>query len=126
MRTALATLVLAGCFQSPPAPPDDVEAQRGACTALEGVQFESLTEQECGLTPDGVARCHWHITLDSADRTRSRVEWRYSDVIESGAVTCDGPDVQWLEGPRAPGVAGRYDAASGQLTWNGVVYIHGS
>ena len=126
MRTRWAfPLLLTACFVSRSAPSDDVVVQRGACSAFEGVTFESLDKHECGQTPDGTALCHWHITLDAYDKSRSSFQWHYSDVAESGTVRCDGNQVQFVDGGRS-GTAGIYDAATGELTWDGVVYIHGS
>lgn len=102
---------------------EDIDTQRGACSAFEGIRFESLTKQECGLTPDGTASCHWHVTLDLFDKSRSTYEWQYSDVVESGAVSCTGRQIDVVEGPRGAGSIGVYDDASGELTWNGIVYI---
>lgn len=126
----VAPLLLAACFTTKSTAPgediEDIDMQRGACTAFEGVTFESLAKHECGLTPDGVARCHWHVTLESLDPMRSGYVWSYSDVMESGTVRCTGRAIELVEAPRGSGPIGTYDDVTGELTWDDIVYVRGS
>lgn len=125
-------LLLPACFTTtsdrppPEVPDEDVAEQKGACTALEGKRFESLDEHECGLTPDGVATCHWQITIEAREPTSSDFQWHYSDVVESGTIRCDGTAIELLQGAHMPGPIGVYDPAKAELRWDALVYIHGS
>jgi hypothetical protein len=96
--------------------PATVEQQNGACIALEGRTFASLNELECGLTPDGVGRCHWQISFATRDKTASDFAWSHSDVGESGRVECHGETVA------ATTYAGAFDPATQLLTWAGEAY----
>ena len=121
-RWMLAAL-LVGCAADSPKDPEDpvvVDAQDGACTALEGRRFASVEEHECGLTPDGVALCTWHIELSALDPQRSNFMWQHSDVGESGSVRCTGRQLS-TDGI-GPVYTGSYDPGSAVLTWNGLPY----
>jgi hypothetical protein len=122
-RWMLAFLV-AGCTANttPPDPTDtdDVDRQDGACTALEGRRFESVEEHECGLTPDGVALCHWHLELSALDPQRSGFTWQHSDVGESGSVRCTGRRLS-TDGI-GPVYTGEYDPATQRMIWDDLPY----
>jgi hypothetical protein len=115
---------LTGCLDS--LPPEDPGQQqqpiaRGACTQLEGMTFRSLSEGECGLTPDGVATCTWHIKFDTYDgSTKTRFTWSHSDVGESGLVTCDGGTLKTVDSTFT--YQGTFDEQSLGLTWDGAAY----
>lgn len=116
--------LLAGCAaDSAPNDPTDaaaVDGQDGACAALEGRSFSSVDELECGLTPDGVARCHWTLAISALDAQRSNFMWRYSDVGESGAIRCTGRHLS-TDGFGATHT-GDYDPATRQLVWEQIPY----
>jgi hypothetical protein len=116
-------LLLAGCGTDSPADPEDpgdVDAQSGACTAFEGRRFESVEQHECGLTPDGVAMCHWQLELSALDSMRSRFMWQHSDVGESGSVRCTGRQLS-TDGI-GPVYTGAYDPQARRLTWDNLPY----
>lgn len=128
MRTrtlpALAALaVAAACGTDAPPGGDDpalVDGQDGACTALEGRQFQSVEQHECGRTPDGVAMCHWQLAFMPTDPQRSSFTWMHSDVGESGSVRCTGR--QLSTSGIGPVYTGTYDPASRRLTWVNLAY----
>jgi hypothetical protein len=113
-------LLLAGCAADPAEDPALIDGQNGACTALEGRTFSSVEQHECGLTPDGVALCHWQITFSAIDPQRSMFTWRHSDVGESGAVRCTGRQLSTDGIGRV--YTGAYDPGAGVLTWDGLPY----
>ncbi|MBL9014536.1 MAG: hypothetical protein JNL83_10190 [Myxococcales bacterium] len=121
-------LALAGCIDDLPPEepgPHDITTPiaKGACTMLEGVEFKSVNQGECGLTPDGVAMCTWHIRFESYDgSTRSRFTWSHSDVGESGFVTCDGTTLV-AEGAGATPYSGTFDPNTFDLVWDGGAYV---
>jgi hypothetical protein len=118
----LALAAAAGCSSSSggahDAGGDGRDANANACAALAGHTFSSVAEMECGLTPDGAASCHWTIRF-ATDGTYS---WSYSDVGQSGTYACSGASVMGTR-TGSPAVSGSYDAQTGQLTWDGVVYV---
>jgi hypothetical protein len=122
-RWMLASL-LVSCTTNPslndPTNADDVDEQNGACTALEGQRLKSIEEHECGLTPDGVALCYWHLELSALDPQRSGFTWQHSDVGESGAVRCTGRRLS-TDGI-GPVYAGEYDPATQRLIWDALPY----
>jgi len=99
--------------------PSTVEQQNGACIDLEGRTFASLNELECGLSPDGVSRCHWQLSFAVRDTTASDFAWSYSDVAESGRVECHG---QTLSATASLHHSGSYDPVTQILTWDGELY----
>lgn len=100
--------------------PSTVEQQNGACIDLEGRTFSSVNELECGLTPDGAARCHWQLAFAIRDGQASDFAWSYSDVGESGRVECHG---HALSATASRKITGSYDPATQMLTWDGQVYV---
>ena len=98
-----------------------VADQHGACFVLEGRTFVSLDELECGLTPNGPALCHWQVMFKTFTPDDSLFQWSHSDVGESGAVTCEGADLQ-LRGNTTSLTVGVFDATAQLLTWHEVVY----
>jgi hypothetical protein len=119
-------LALPGCIDDLPPEephPNTMPAAKGACTLLENVEFKSVNQGECGLTPDGVAMCTWHIRFESYDgSTRSRFTWAHSDVGESGLVTCDGNTLV-AEGAGATPYTGTFDPNTLDLVWDGAAYV---
>lgn len=120
-------LAFAGCIADlppeDPGPSTATPTAKGACTMLEGVQFKSVNQGECGLTPDGVALCTWHIQFESYDgSTRSRFTWSHSDVGESGFVTCDGNKLV-AEGAGSTPYTGTFDPDTLDLVWDGGAYV---
>jgi hypothetical protein len=119
MRAAwISAVLLTGCVSELPPEDPNVVAKRGACADLEGTTFRSVQPGECGLTPDGVATCHWHITFASHDETMSRFTWGHSDVGEQGFVSCDGDSIRSDE---TTAYEGHVDANL-DLMWDGVAY----
>jgi len=119
MRAAwFSAVLLMGCVDELPREDPNTVAKRGACSDLEGTTFRSVQPGECGLTPDGVATCHWNITFAAHDATMSRYTWGHSDVGESGFVTCDGDTVRSDE---ATSYEGHVDA-NFDLMWDGRAY----
>ncbi|HEU0031751.1 MAG TPA: hypothetical protein VFQ53_14035 [Kofleriaceae bacterium] len=96
-----------------------VEQQNGACIALEGTTFASVSELECGLTPDGVSKCHWQIAFASRDPSASEFTWFYSDVGEAGKVECHGTS---LVATSSRTLSGSFDADSQRLVFDGQLY----
>jgi hypothetical protein len=94
---------------------DAVDTDLDACSAISGRTFASVEELECGLGPNGVALCHWHLTL-SADGSWT---WQHSDYGESGTWTCaDGV----VSGSGLSNYTGTYDLGTGTLSWDGHDY----
>ncbi len=124
MRALWITLVASfagGCLDEIPPEDPTMVASRGACTALEGLQFHSLQPGECGLTPDGVGSCTWHITFEAYDgSTKSRFTWSHSDVGESGYVTCDGSAIHSVDSTF--GYQGSFNDAQLDLIWDDRAY----
>ena len=114
----LSAVLLAGCMDELPHEDPSIVANTGACTDLEGLTFRSVAPGECGLTPDGVATCHWHITFAAQDDIRSRFTWGHSDVGEQGFVTCQGDT---LTSDESTSYEGQVDANL-DLMWDGVAY----
>jgi hypothetical protein len=115
----LVTIVLAaacGGMQDP----STVEQQQGACIELEGRRFESLSELECGLGPNGIHLCRWSVSFATRDDTSSTFQWSHSDVGESGQVECNGTAITSVRTSRQ--VSGAYDPISGRLYWQGESY----
>jgi hypothetical protein len=92
----------------------------GACP-VDGKSFFSRDEMECGLNDSdaGVALCFWRVSF-LADGTFT---WTYSDTGATGTYTCNGAVVTGERAFGAGTIVGSYDAASGQLTWAGAVYL---
>ena len=120
MRAAwFSAVLLMGCVDELPPEDPNVVAKRGACTDLEGTTFRSVAPGECGLTPDGVATCHWHITFAAHDATVSRYTWGHSDVGEQGFVSCDGDTIRSDD---TTAYEGHVDANL-DLMWDGRAYL---
>ena len=90
----------------------------GACPALEGKQFTSTSEHECGLGPTGPSACPWHATFSYGDGTTSRLQWAHSDVEESLRVTCYDTAIT----SAMPAYAGTFDPVTNTLVWDGFDY----
>jgi len=102
--------------------PSTVEQQEGACVALEGRRFESVTDLECGHTPNGEALCKWRLQFSSQDDQSSAFQWSYSDVGESGQIECDGAAITSVTAsPRQ--ITGSFDAVSQKLVWEDNTYV---
>ncbi len=95
-------------------------AQNGRCSVLETRQFASLDQRECGIAPGAIALCAWAVQFTSRDAGTSNFAWRYSDVGESGDVTCVGDLVHVTTGGRT--FDATYDPVTQQLTWDNVTY----
>ena len=85
------------------------------CFFTEPATFSSVKELECGLGPDGPAYCHWSVRFEGRE-----FQWHHSDYVEVGSYTCEGDVVTGSSGPNV--YTGTWDAATGLLTWEGVVY----
>ena len=119
MRLALLGMMLVGACGSNASETDAPSAGARRCEMLEGIQFASLEQRECGLGPNGPELCTWHITFSARDASTSEFDWSHSDVGESGFVTCDGTAV---EDPMSHAQRGTYDPAKRQLVWEDVTY----
>ena len=118
-------LALALAALLPACSSDDPSAQggsEGACVNLEGKTFRSLDELECGLSPDGVAKCKWSITFKAKSATESSFDWSKSDYGEYGPCHCEANTVTGTSEGFKMTYTGTYDEASGGLTWDGVKY----
>ncbi|MDQ3365186.1 MAG: hypothetical protein M3680_07145 [Myxococcota bacterium] len=121
--TLLASVVaggLAGGCTGGMVDPSTVEQQEGACVALEGRRFETVSELECGRTPAGVALCKWSLDFAMRDDAASTFQWSYSDVAEAGHIECYGATITSLAGSRS--VTATFDPASQKLFWEGQTY----
>lgn len=118
-RLPLVLLALGACTGMQD--PSTVEQADGACFELEGRTFASVDELECGLTPDGVARCHWSVTFTARDTQSTDFLWSYSDVGEAGSVSCLGDVLTATTGART--VHATYDPAAQTLSWAGQTYV---
>jgi hypothetical protein len=104
-----------GAADAPPAP-------AGACSALEGKTFTSVTEGECGLGPSGPVTCHWSITFKARDGKSSTYAWQHSDVGESNMATCDGLHVTGMTSFAGRTYSGSYDPSTMKLVWENLDY----
>ena len=121
MRALWVTVLLAGYMDGLPTEAPGV-ARAGACTALDGLTFQSVQQGECGLGPDGPTACAWHLKFVAADATHSTFVWSHSDVEESGSVACNGGTVETLGSPPAFRYSGTFDDAKLDLTWDARAY----
>ena len=96
MRAPWVVVLLAGCMDGLPAEGPQAVPHTAACTALEGLSFQSVQPGECGLGPDGPTSCAWQLRFRAADATRSLFTWSHSDVEETGYVACTGGAIQTL------------------------------
>ncbi len=88
------------------------------CSDIDGRSFLSKDELECGLTPTGVGGCHWKLRFEGG-----KFHWDYSDISESGDYTCEDGALTGKSPTFDRTYEGRYDDASGELTWDGVLYV---
>lgn len=109
-------LVVAGCVEhgSTPAVPHE------ACTALEGASWQSVTQGECGLGPNGPVFCTWELTFSTDTLDTSRFDWAHSDVGQSGTVHCR--DNAIISADAAAMTMGTFDLAANTVTWVDVTY----
>jgi hypothetical protein len=91
-----------------------------ACILIADTTFVSVNQMECGLGPDGVVtRCNWRVAF-----TASAYTWSHSDVVESGAYSCDGATIIATRAAASTTpLLGRLDPQTGQLTWDGATYV---
>ncbi len=89
----------------------------GACAAVAGAVFASVTKGECGRCPTGQdCSCTWHLTFSGTDSW----SWQHSDYGESGTYACTGLDLTGTSGLST--YAASYAPRCDELTWAGVVY----
>jgi hypothetical protein len=119
LRVSVCTLVTLVACTGGMQDPATVEQQNGACEALEGRTFSSVNELECGLTPDGISRCHWQLVFATRDTLASEFAWSYSDLTENGRAECHG---QAITATASRKVTASFDAATQMLVWDGEVY----
>jgi len=117
LRLPLLLLALAGCTTGL----DESSVEQGACVAIEGHTFSSVDELECGRTPDGPAHCRWQVTIDIGDAASSEFTWFYSDVAETGSLTCVGDGITAATPSRMIPVT--FDRANQRLEWAGETYV---
>jgi len=86
-----------------------------ACGEVDGSEFASLTQGECGLGPDGVALCAWTISFSDGG-----FMWQHSDYGVSGSYECSGGAITGHGYNQT--YSGHYDRSSDILTWEGVEY----
>jgi hypothetical protein len=105
--------------------PSTVEQQEGACIALEGRRFESVTELECGRSPEGVGLCKWQLQFATRDDASSAFNWQSqisADVGEAGHIECDGATITSVRSsPRQ--IDASFDAATQKLVWEDQTYV---
>ncbi len=106
---------VAGCVEHGSSP----EAH-GACTALEGASWQSVTQLECGLGPNGPELCNWHLTFSTETLDASRFDWAHSDVEQSGTVSCQDHTIVSTNGDAT--LTGTFDPAANTVTWVDVMY----
>jgi hypothetical protein len=112
------SILLLGCAADPRVPAAS-SPTASRCSALEGKTFASLSDGECGLGPDGVVLCTWHVKFEPNDAASTHFVWQHSDYGIEGDVSCE--DAAIIE--VATGTArGTYDAATGQLVWDLTTY----
>jgi len=116
-RATLLVLLVSGCTTGL----DESTVEQGACVMLEGRTFSSMNELECGLTPSGPATCHWQVTIDIGDTGSSEFTWYYSDVGESGMLTCVDNVITATTASQVIPVG--FDPVSQQLEWAGETYV---
>ena len=80
--------------------------------------FLSVTEQECGITPDGAAQCRWRLTFQT-----SVFVWQHSDVGEAGFFICSGGAITAQFGTAGRTIMAAYDPASQTVIWEGLTYV---
>ena len=118
MRLRLASfLTMVACTAGTDIPLDTGTGPGRDCgTGLWGESFASIEELECGLGPDGPVLCHWTLTFGEAT-----YDWSYSDVSDSGTVTCEDND---LVGTSTSGAThqGTFHRSTARVTWDGVSY----
>ena len=115
----LAFLPLLACTGAP-IPVDSGPVGRECGEGLWGESFTAMEDRECGLGPDGPVMCRW--TLTFGDETYT---WSYSDIGESGTVTCvDGA----LSGTSAGGAprSGAFHRTTARVNWEGLTYERSS
>ncbi|MES2640918.1 MAG: hypothetical protein V4850_15620 [Myxococcota bacterium] len=117
MRVAILPLLLAACTSGglvvDTGAPD---GGRDCGSGLWGETFSSLEELECGLGESGPVMCHWTLTFGEGTYA-----WSYSDIGESGTVTCDENDLVATSSGGATH-EGTFHRTTGRVTWEGVVY----
>jgi hypothetical protein len=126
MRAAWVLAVLLGGCMTGEIPHEDptVATRTEPCAALEGLTFRSVTQDECGLGPDGPALCNWSLTFRADSDTRSRYDWSHSDVGEGGWVTCDGNVIETVPNDPVhdPLYEGMFDPSNLDLIWDERAY----
>jgi hypothetical protein len=118
-KIARVLLLLAACGGSNDHPKPDAAMQFSRCAALEGTNFASVAEHECGLGPNGPVMCTWHIAFSARSASESNFDWSHSDVGETGVAICDGNDVFDVKTLTHRGL---YDAATKHLVWDSLDY----
>ncbi|MDP2312762.1 MAG: hypothetical protein Q8P41_07640 [Pseudomonadota bacterium] len=115
-RLALIAL-LAGCT-SGDAPADTAPGfeARDCGAILWDETFRSIDELECGLGPDGPVLCHWTLAFGTGTYT-----WDYSDISESGTVTCADNELTGASSGGTPR-QGTVHRTTNRVTWEGVAY----
>ncbi|HSD89210.1 MAG TPA: hypothetical protein VLB44_16895 [Kofleriaceae bacterium] len=86
-----------------------------SCGEVDGSEFVSRTQGECGLGPDGVVLCDWSISFGDG-----QFMWQHSDYGVSGSYECNGGEITGHGFNQT--YSGRYDRSSDILTWEGVEY----
>jgi hypothetical protein len=120
VRLLLVPIVLAtacGGMQDP----SNVEQQEGACLALEGLRFATITELECGRGPDSA--CKWQLEFLARDDIQSAFTWSFTrsgDVGESGLIECHGSQINSMT--NRP-ITGTFDPVSRKLVWENQTYV---
>lgn len=90
----------------------------GACAAITGKMFMSLSQGECGLASDGgLVLCHWHITFSDG----GSFYWQHSDYGQTGTYTCDGDAVSGMTNGGGT-ISGSWDSTRAQLIWDARAY----
>lgn len=100
--------------------PASEPASKPAAPKLAGMKFLSAEKREVGMTPNGLAMGHWHLTFMDKE-----VHWQHSDMVEVLAYTvaADGTIKATRKfGQDEKPVTAKYDAAKKEIVWEKVTY----
>ena len=84
------------------------------CEEIVGKRFESRDEQVCWGDP--IIYCHWCVSFDEKNYA-----WMPGDAGMIREYTCSNGEIADKHEPSWP--TGKYDPESGELTWDGVIYL---
>jgi hypothetical protein len=100
--------------------PASEPASGPAAPKLGGMKFLSAEKREVGMTPNGLAMGHWHLTFMDKE-----VHWQHSDMVEvlTYTVAADGTIKATRKfGQDEKAITAKYDAAKKEIVWEKVTY----